>query len=66
MGIIADNNWGNSALCEVAAKKSDGFTYRLNQFTIKAEISSEEYNPDDKTSSSWTEGKKNQIKMWIQ
>jgi hypothetical protein len=64
MGIIADSNWSNSALCEVAAKKSDGFTYRLNQFIINAEISREEYNPDDKTST-WTEGKKNQIKMWI-
>jgi hypothetical protein len=64
MGIIADKNWQYCASCEVSAKKSDGFTYRLNKLTIYADELGG-YNPEDKTSD-WGDGEKKPLTMRIE
>jgi hypothetical protein len=67
MGIIADYDWSYGARCEVTAKKTDGFTYRLNEFTIKAEENIP-YDPETKTSKEgekWAAGEKKELTITI-
>lgn len=68
MGIILDTNWKSNTVCQVFARKSDGFTYRLNKFRINVDWVSEDidYNQDTRTSddSKWPDGKR-QVKLKI-